>query len=1040
VNNCQQAPYTITKYLTPIGGNLNAPTSLNTPLQLPSSPTSIADLSQLLSNNTALSLYNVALGTLPNGFDGIINNMNGYTTGTSVTLGNLLDYLNDIAQGNLNDTPPNDPTYAMSLFYNALDNLATQANSPIVSNNLITSGNLLATVTYTSTQIGILNNNGYVQFIPATRATISIMGDVTSYIDNSSSPPNNVTYYNSYDSNQNSTVLVITYPNSSPNFIFELNNGVGTVSFSNNAQSYTINVQGLCQPLTIPVINCPDPCAEITHWTSNNHSSISTNPFFKFFTDYWTDEQITNSFNELISDEQDILLSSSNNRAAQIAALTSIRNFFTSSNTPPNPIPNPFPTSLQFHYTPNDIIDISIADLNTMLSEMVGTFGTSYGYNCQEMWSCWQGSVMSYAGMMTLDAINTLNDNEDISITDIIIPSPVIDTGDGTFDPNSLDNSDLDENIEAGLEGLAFPPINTKFDFLKNYFDCIGYYPTDIAYTSPTLTHIGTTLYIPAPASPAGDYEYMLGLCLQASYASEALFAPITQITLHDALNALTYPTDLEAFNTTNFDNVNGTDEETLMEIRHSFYECYSTVIANGSYNYGAFNDYLLNTNIITPIYLCSYIDEDGVTHFEKSAGTSISIFEYLNYLGHCQTTTDCPYTYDYYYNLINDIFDSPPPITPTSSECNTCYKQTLANFFLEQCDLTAASYDNISYFTSHISNYHLDIAVNYNNPHCSQSNINTIDLAHFTVIIDCDGGGNSASTTSYNTCPSCNPPNCIIPISFCLTFTKISDETEINLNTCDNLAAQDVRYSILEQIQTISDQQAALFSQQYQQNCLNIDQIHDVLGLSYTLKQQQYTLYYYDRAGNLIKTVPPEGVAPLESITNQNVKSRLVSPQHSLVTDYQYDNLGRVLRQHTPDGGTTRFWYNKMGMLRFSQNEKQAVANLHTYSYTKYDALARVIETGEVTDAAITTLVSGLSPNNNLTGINILGTAAAPTANRNSITCTFYTSPCIDIDLGGRTQEFLQNRVSYTYFAATDGTIKPQRHNHHTTTQLHHL
>lgn len=33
---------------------------------------------------------------------------------------------------------------------------------------------------------------------------------------------------------------------------------------------------------------------------------------------------------------------------------------------------------------------------------------------------------------------------------------------------------------------------------------------------------------------------------------------------------------------------------------------------------------------------------------------------------------------------------------------------------------------------------------------------------------------------------------------------------------------------------------------------------------MNYNLHEYHYTLYYYDQAGNLIKTVPPEGVNPL--------------------------------------------------------------------------------------------------------------------------------------------------------------------------------
>ncbi len=133
--------------------------------------------------------------------------------------------------------------------------------------------------------------------------------------------------------------------------------------------------------------------------------------------------------------------------------------------------------------------------------------------------------------------------------------------------------------------------------------------------------------------------------------------------------------------------------------------------------------------------------------------------------------------------------------------------------------------------------------------------------------------------------------------------------------------------------------------------------------------REYQYTLYYYDQAGNLVQTVPPEGVerptddldknAQLQYHTDVNkdrtalyhdtdeVNSQL--PEHRLETQYKYNSLNQLIWQKTPDGGITRFAYDKLGRIIASQNAKQQqLDNGQRFSYTRYDALGRITEAGE--------------------------------------------------------------------------------------------
>ncbi|WMX16225.1 RHS repeat-associated core domain-containing protein [Aureispira sp. CCB-E] len=118
-----------------------------------------------------------------------------------------------------------------------------------------------------------------------------------------------------------------------------------------------------------------------------------------------------------------------------------------------------------------------------------------------------------------------------------------------------------------------------------------------------------------------------------------------------------------------------------------------------------------------------------------------------------------------------------------------------------------------------------------------------------------------------------------------------------------------------------------------------------------YTTTEHHYTLYYYDQAGNLIQTIPPAAVQPLLS-SNFNATSGKwdgTDPSHDyeMATTYQYNTLGQVTRQKSPDGGVTDFWYDYAQRLRFSKNAKQM--QLGQYAYTKFDAQGRTIEVGQL-------------------------------------------------------------------------------------------
>ena len=127
---------------------------------------------------------------------------------------------------------------------------------------------------------------------------------------------------------------------------------------------------------------------------------------------------------------------------------------------------------------------------------------------------------------------------------------------------------------------------------------------------------------------------------------------------------------------------------------------------------------------------------------------------------------------------------------------------------------------------------------------------------------------------------------------------------------------------------------------------------------LDYDDKEYQYTLYHYDQAGNLIKTIAPQEVNRMDPSQNDAIdeKRRLdqedvaLLPEHKFETEYKYNSLNQLVYQSTPDGGITRFAYDELGRIIASQNAIQSIleGSEERFSYTEYDGLGRIVEAGQ--------------------------------------------------------------------------------------------
>ncbi len=194
-----------------------------------------------------------------------------------------------------------------------------------------------------------------------------------------------------------------------------------------------------------------------------------------------------------------------------------------------------------------------------------------------------------------------------------------------------------------------------------------------------------------------------------------------------------------------------------------------------------------------------------------------------------------------------------------------------------------------------------------------------------------------------------------------------------------------------------------------------------ETFNILYDDGDYHYTLYYYDQAGNLTRTIPPKGVELLPAVDIANAKAyritqtgTFVPTKHTMQTTYKYNTLNQLIQQTTPDAGISMFWYDALGRLVLSKNAKQAAETNDVYSYTIYDALGRIIEVGEIEYTGEIILASnGFISNAQLN--TILG------GTRTEVTSTYYDTYLSNIinvwfnlnssNING--QENLRNRVS---------------------------
>lgn len=208
-------------------------------------------------------------------------------------------------------------------------------------------------------------------------------------------------------------------------------------------------------------------------------------------------------------------------------------------------------------------------------------------------------------------------------------------------------------------------------------------------------------------------------------------------------------------------------------------------------------------------------------------------------------------------------------------------------------------------------------------------------------------------------------------------------------------------------------------FDKDYISTCLEAEHL-EKFTMKHDLSEYHYTLYYYDQAGNLVKTVPPAGVVVnrnrgwLDQVMAARTNGTSLVPAHGKLTHYRYNTLNQVVAQQTPDAGQSHFWYDRLGRMVVSQNALQAATK--AYSYTLYDELGRVTEVGQLTSNTVMTNNISRKASDLLQWLNNVAST------REQITRTVYDLPYAPLG-PVMSAVNLRNRVSWTavYNTAND-------------------
>lgn len=279
---------------------------------------------------------------------------------------------------------------------------------------------------------------------------------------------------------------------------------------------------------------------------------------------------------------------------------------------------------------------------------------------------------------------------------------------------------------------------------------------------------------------------------------------------------------------------------------------------------------------------------------------------------------------------------------------------------------------------------------------------------------------GQLVATTNVTNAVPCNcEPGEAIPL-LPVNSPKLCGDQHLAV-TVDTVSCHDQLINMaitngLESYHDYIDSVAQSFAMQYRKKAL---EAVETFTVSKPFNEYHYTLYYYDQAGNLVKTIPPSGITLLNEeqlIAVQNHRTDMtntaVYPTHSLASRYWYNSLNAPVKQLTPDADSARFWYDRLGRVVVSQRAQQRSHD--QYSYTIYDALGRITQAGMLVQSTIITNMIAKNPEALASWISGVG--------HFQVTTTFYDVSPVMFDLFP--QSNLRNRVACIVYEEMDDGV----------------
>lgn len=175
---------------------------------------------------------------------------------------------------------------------------------------------------------------------------------------------------------------------------------------------------------------------------------------------------------------------------------------------------------------------------------------------------------------------------------------------------------------------------------------------------------------------------------------------------------------------------------------------------------------------------------------------------------------------------------------------------------------------------------------------------IDVLQPGEYILIVQYEGCAERSDTVSITRLDECPRPK--------LTCTR-PDFPEITVdNPCEQLQLIKATTDARLQYSVYRERIRRNFQSSYIEHCLS--RTSEGFGMRYNdYGEYHYTLYYYDQAGNLVRTVPPKGVTKLTDISevpqarDSGDRGDLFTG-HDYSTTYYYNSLNQVTAHSMPD------------------------------------------------------------------------------------------------------------------------------------------